>query len=172
MIENQIFKDKLNSINKIRYVNYGGCGIVTLSLLRWLDKNFSEEIQNFKLVLIYESYENNKRDIIKYKHTNKSIYLRKNKIGFGIVPYHIGLLYKDNYFIDAEGIFNLNEYLKKERIDKKNVQIFSSNSKFDEFLVYLINQEPADWNYIFNRKNGVRKLKSLLKINLSEIKIK
>jgi len=167
IVENISFIEALKKLKKIKALNYGGCGIATLAILRWIKNNCPDELQNISIISLFYSRGRNLSEI---KSKNRAIYLSKNKRDSGTVPNHIGILYKNKLFFDSNnhGVF-LPSYLKIEGAVRNQIQIFTKPDKAEEFLLYLINKEPGDWNPFFNRKKQVQRIEKKLKISLSDV---
>lgn len=165
--ENIEYFDILNKLRRIKEINAGGCGIATLAVLRWLRLNYPDELQNMSVVSVFDS--NGKR-LSEIKNINKKLYMSKNKKGWGLVPIHVGLIYKNKLFFDAENYgISINLFLKKESASRKQIQIFTNIDKGELFLLYIINAEIGDWNPKFNRKKKVPIIENKLKINLNDV---
>jgi hypothetical protein len=165
--ENMEYIDILNKLRRIKGIDAGGCGIATLAVLRWLKLNYPDELQNMSIVSVFD-YDGKR--LSEVKNRNKKLYMSKNKKGWGLVPIHVGLIYKNKLFFDPEshGI-SIPFFLKKEKVSRKQIQIFTNIDKGELFLLYIINTEIGDWNPKFNRKKKVPIIENKLKINLNDV---
>ena len=134
----------------IPYINCGGCGISSLSIYRWIKKNFNLTDMYFVYVYTNRTEEN-------FKINDKLV--KQNRLKTLFAPSHIYLKI-GNYFIDSNGCSKS----MKSRYNSSHIEITEKQ------LIRSINF-AKNWNDFFNREN-VTKIEELLGINLSDIKIK
>lgn len=146
MITIKTLKDVRKFLTNIPFINYGGCGIAALAIIRWIKKNFNEDI----------SY-------IYFVHTMFNPYISENnqfvKEGKGMIyaPSHVYISFRGK-------IFDVNSYTKKTDM------LSPLQFKSEEVLVMALNNVKS-WNCAFNRHDAIQKIEAYLDISLSDIKI-
>lgn len=137
------FNDVRKYLSNVSYINAGGCGISTLAMQRWRDKNLKKNKSELIYLFAWSDDENYK-DCLKQVKSKKVVE----------APYHCGL--KIGLRIkDCEKICKKSEYPARIKLTEKQ-------------LVKSINKVYS-WNCMFDRKN-INKISTDLNINLSDIK--
>ena len=144
----------LNQLSQIENINFGGCGIISYGLYKWLENN--NQLKNTQICFIEEEYY--------FDRIDKNHILKGNAIGVG----HVMLIH-NNKWIDSDGIyddpfdslviqnfeFEPNFYYVKDNIHEfMNCALFGDNWK-------------NEWNYQFDREHYLPIIENILNINLT-----
>lgn len=133
-------------LNGIYNINIGGCGIASLAIYKWLQKQ-GKNMDRIKFVYLYKSYNEE-------QYLNNEGVLRDNK-GTPEAPAHCCISY-DGKFIDSEGEVELTKY--------KWIQIIDE----EDFIRKSLNN-TSTWNSMFNRTH-IKKIEDNLGIIMEDIK--
>lgn len=142
----ETLREVQNYLDKIVYINRGGCGISAYSMYLWLKKNNLIN-DSFRFVLCY-------RDYCEDDYLNNSNVLRDNK-GKAVAPNHMVIFY-DGKYMDSEGTVDISEYFWVQHIEE------------EWFIINCLNNINT-WNHYFDRIN-IRKIEKDLGIKLKNIK--
>jgi len=133
--ENKI-KYKLKKINKLSFINNGGCGIVAYSLAKYIKKNYPDK--KVEIVFLFKKY-----DIFSYENI-------QNKMPDSSMHVVIKI---NNLYYDSEGIHTLEKLQKNWNF--KHIAIASKKLTLKSIQV-------AGWNPQFKRKKNVPKIINIL----------
>lgn len=147
------FKNVLEFLDTIRFINCGGCGIAAISLYRWLEKN-KKLTKNTKFFGFDDSSEefNNNYNLL----TNNG---KNNDLKYKLLVSSHYMIFHRNKFYDSNGSHVEIDYRYKYEIS-------------EEQLLVLINypSNRINWNTMFDR-NNCKEIEKTLDIDLSDIKI-
>ena len=133
-------------LRRLPFVDFGGCGVSSLAMYRWLKKNKKTNSRTCFYLL---------SDIF-YIHYNNKEYLKKNKNNKQpTAPGHM-VLYNKGVYFDCHGKCDLNYF--KYRLKTDN----------EQFIIDTLNNVPS-WNETFPRKRLIKKIAKRLKIDLSDV---
>lgn len=144
------FESACDILSNIEQINYGGCGLATLALLRFC-KKFSKTPNNFKVVTLYPLHD----DCLNSFETNMNFVLNKSKEA--VACHHIGYMIGST-IMDTRGPVNMRSYGKI---------LIIPNGKEEQYLVTALN--TYGWNPEFDRKYGIPLIEKNLQIDLSDI---
>lgn len=157
------FKDMLRRINSIDFINCGGCGVVALTIYKWLKKHKMLS-SDFKFIFVYRG------DSVMYSHNHviltkidKSPNLIKNLL----VPSHI-VIYNDGNYYDSNGLLvDFYSNLQHNVLDVNAILTILNETIDDEGD---IRTWDLRWNCMFNRKKNVPLIEKYSGIKLNEVK--
>lgn len=144
MARPKTLKGVLGFLNRIPYINFGGCGISALAIYKWLEKR--DQLKEDTRIVYYYNDENDYKTNYRLAKTR-----RKYKSELPLAPSH-AVLWHDGKYIDSAG--ENNEYFNYEQYIKN-----------PEFVLQSINNK-GDWNWTFDRCN-IPKIESGLDIKLN-----
>lgn len=138
-------QNKLNELDKINFINCGGCAIVAYAIAKWMNKNYPNI--DTEIVYLFESY------------SDSYINIKNNENG----SCKHAVIKIDNKYLDTNRACSLKEL--KEELSFKN-KLTMSNERTLESINYL-----DHWNWMFKRDPNISKISDILNIDLKEIKI-
>lgn len=131
-------------LSEIPAIDWGGCGISALAMIRWMKKNMCVD----DIFIIFTHYD------YSYYESNRDYFEKKNdKIS---APSHVILFHNGVYF-DCDTYYEQDELRRVLQTDNENVLLEAINN---------INS----WNGMFDREY-VWEIEKRLKINLSDVVI-
>ena len=130
---------KLRKLNKIKYVNSGGCAIVAFGLQEWLNNNYKLNSEIVYMFLPHQDF--NQKKLPKKENINCA---------------HAVIKIDDNYY-DSKGKHSKQDLID-DGMDKMlilpAIQVFKS-----------INYKNH-WNHCFDRTNGIKQVNKILNTNI------
>ena len=147
------FDSILQQLNRINYINNGGCGISTLAQLNWIEKFEPYLLDKCKVIIGYNEWHN-----YLYEQNENSL-MNGGRIA---VPAHVYLKI-DGIRYDSKG-----EMYRKLPMEH---EIAIDPGK--EILTDMINNPSylAGWNDWFDRSEEVPRIEAMLDIDLSIVKL-
>lgn len=128
---------RLSALNRIPYLNQGGCGLVAEELYKWLQYNHLQP----KVVILEDHYPDHFEAAVRYNDTG---YVCNG-------PSHV-VLKIGSTFIDSTGFHKGNDFLY-EWGEPINTPI--------ELLEYW-NLKPDYWNFRFDRHKYLKEIKTII----------
>lgn len=132
---------KLKQLDEIPWINCGGCAIVSLALLEYLNNNYPKK--NAEIMYLFgHGNEENYRNLSNNNHGSCSHAVIK-----------IG-----NKYIDSTGCYTLSQL--KDSWDIEHTLIISKE-------LALLSLQASSWNPMFNRIIGVPKINEILNVAIA-----
>ena len=133
-------------LDSVPCINLGGCGIAALAMYRWLMKN-GRLTKKTGFVLVH-SY---RMDYAKNQNAIKGVY------SDATACHHIALLHRGR-IIDSEGAY----------VPETSKVLVTDD---EQILIYALNNNLDDWNFMFDREEHVGNIEKALGIDLSDVSV-
>lgn len=130
---------RLSALNRIPYLNQGGCGLVAEELYKWLQYNHLQP----EVVILEDNYPDHFVDAVKYNDTG---YVCNG-------PSHV-VIKLSGMYIDSTGIHNRLYMVKTSYYDKP--------IKTPLVLLKYWNKKPDYWNRRFDRRKYLKQIKTIV----------
>lgn len=132
-------------LSSIPDINAGGCGIAALAILRWIEKNASEMLNDIQIVFLYNDSWQYNTNCTMIQSGEKSL----------VVPAHVVLRTNKGEEIDAHC-----DWCEQEH-----------PVSLDHLITTINDPIENGWNPWFERKTQVKKIAEKLNIDLSDVNI-
>lgn len=142
----ETFYDVVKFLSTIENINRGGCGISALAMYLWLEKNGLINY-NDSIVYLYD-------DLYQYNTNQKLV---NNVSNFGSACSH-AILKHSGFYFDSDGeFFDIKKYSYYQELSVDAVRITLKSN---------------NWNYMFDRNKNLKKIETVLGVNIFNVKSK